>query len=131
VRCHLRPFSVEPTSEFVADSALEGDGFELLVPRQESPGFPTHPGWYARIRTGFQVAIKPACAASPRESLAFCFRPAGRRERAARRSAPLVPLLSSRHGVLGQKPLVKAGNTSTFPANPQAQTGQNEFAVLQ
>ena len=26
------------------DSSLEGDGFELPVPRQESPGFPTHSG---------------------------------------------------------------------------------------
>ena len=26
-----------------ADSLLEGDGFELLVPRHESPGFPKHP----------------------------------------------------------------------------------------
>src|SRR6516225_11522894 len=25
-------------------SPLEGDGLELLVPRQESPGFPKHPG---------------------------------------------------------------------------------------
>src|SRR5215831_16199530 len=27
-----------------ADSSLEGDGFELLVPQHESPGFPKHPG---------------------------------------------------------------------------------------
>jgi hypothetical protein len=27
-----------------ADSLLEGDGFELLVPRHESPRFPKHPG---------------------------------------------------------------------------------------
>ena len=26
------------------DSPLEGDGFELLVPRHESPRFPNHPG---------------------------------------------------------------------------------------
>ena len=25
-------------------SPLEGDGFELLVPRHESPRFPKHPG---------------------------------------------------------------------------------------
>jgi hypothetical protein len=29
---------------FALDSPLEGDGFELLVPRHESPGFPKHPG---------------------------------------------------------------------------------------
>jgi hypothetical protein len=29
---------------FVPDSPLEGDGFELLVPRHESPRFPKHPG---------------------------------------------------------------------------------------
>jgi hypothetical protein len=35
----------KPTPErFVADSPLEGDGFELLVPRHESPRFPKHPG---------------------------------------------------------------------------------------
>jgi len=30
-----------------ADSPLEGDGFELLVPRHESPRFPKHPGTIA------------------------------------------------------------------------------------
>jgi hypothetical protein len=30
--------------EFARDSALEGDGFELLVPRHKSPGFPQHSG---------------------------------------------------------------------------------------
>jgi hypothetical protein len=29
---------------FASDSPLEGDGFELLVPRHESPRFPKHPG---------------------------------------------------------------------------------------
>jgi len=29
---------------FAADSPVEGDGFELLVPRHESPRFPKHPG---------------------------------------------------------------------------------------
>ena len=29
---------------FAADSALEGDGFELLVPRHKSRGFPQHSG---------------------------------------------------------------------------------------
>ena len=33
--------------EFVPDSPLEGDGFELLVPRHESPRFPKHPGTIA------------------------------------------------------------------------------------
>jgi hypothetical protein len=33
--------------EFADDSPLEGDGFELLVPRHESPRFPKHP---ARLR---------------------------------------------------------------------------------
>src|SRR6516165_2395055 len=31
-------------TEFATDSPLEGDGFELLVPRHESRGFPKHPG---------------------------------------------------------------------------------------
>jgi hypothetical protein len=31
-------------SRFAPDSPLEGDGFELLVPRHESPRFPKHPG---------------------------------------------------------------------------------------
>jgi hypothetical protein len=39
-------FSV-PRSWFALDSPLEGDGFELLVPRQESPRFPKHPGTIA------------------------------------------------------------------------------------
>jgi len=30
--------------EFATDSPLEGDGFELLVPRHKSPRFPKHPG---------------------------------------------------------------------------------------
>jgi hypothetical protein len=30
--------------EFAADSPLEGDGFELLVPRHKSRGFPEHSG---------------------------------------------------------------------------------------
>ena len=30
--------------ESLCDSPLEGDGLELLVPRQKSPGFPKHPG---------------------------------------------------------------------------------------
>ena len=34
--------AVEFTAE--RDSPLEGDGFELLVPRHESPRFPKHPG---------------------------------------------------------------------------------------
>jgi hypothetical protein len=34
---------LEGDREF-ADSPLEGDGFELLVPRHESPRFPKHPG---------------------------------------------------------------------------------------
>jgi hypothetical protein len=29
---------------FAVDSLLEGDGFELLVPRHESPGFSAHRG---------------------------------------------------------------------------------------
>ena len=33
--------------------------------------------------------------------------------------------------MLGQKPLEKAGNTSTLPAHRQAQTGQKELAVVQ
>jgi len=32
---------------FAADSPLEGDGFELLVPQHESPRFPKHPGTIA------------------------------------------------------------------------------------
>jgi hypothetical protein len=32
---------------FAEDSPLEGDGFELLVPRHESPRFPKHPGTIA------------------------------------------------------------------------------------
>jgi hypothetical protein len=32
---------------FARDSPLEGDGFELLVPRHESPRFPKHPGTIA------------------------------------------------------------------------------------
>jgi hypothetical protein len=31
-------------SRFAPDSPLEGDGFEPLVPRHESPRFPKHPG---------------------------------------------------------------------------------------
>jgi len=30
--------------EFAPDSTLEGDGFELLVPRHKSRGFPQHSG---------------------------------------------------------------------------------------
>jgi len=30
--------------EFAPDSPLEGDGFELLVPRHKSRGFPQHSG---------------------------------------------------------------------------------------
>ena len=30
-------------NRWFADSALEGSGFELLVPRHESPRFPKHP----------------------------------------------------------------------------------------
>ena len=30
--------------EFAADSPLEGDGFELLVPRHKSRGYPQHSG---------------------------------------------------------------------------------------
>src|SRR6516162_6266590 len=30
--------------EFATDSTLEGDGFELLVPRHKSRGFPQHSG---------------------------------------------------------------------------------------
>ena len=30
--------------KFAVDSPLEGDGFELLVPRHESPGFSAHRG---------------------------------------------------------------------------------------
>jgi len=39
------PFAPSPTRnrKFV-DSPLEGDGFELLVPRHESPRFPKYPG---------------------------------------------------------------------------------------
>ena len=33
-----------PKIRFALDSPLEGDGFELLVPRHESPRFPKHPG---------------------------------------------------------------------------------------
>jgi hypothetical protein len=33
-----------PIVRFAIDSALEGDGFELLVPRHESPGFSAHGG---------------------------------------------------------------------------------------
>jgi hypothetical protein len=31
-------------NRFATDSPLEGDGLELLVPQQESPGFPKHSG---------------------------------------------------------------------------------------
>jgi hypothetical protein len=34
-------------AKFASDSPLEGDGFELLVPRHESPRFPKHPGTIA------------------------------------------------------------------------------------
>ena len=33
-----------PPEQFVGDSPLEGDGFELLVPRHKSRGFPQHSG---------------------------------------------------------------------------------------
>ena len=50
------------------DSPLEGDGFELLVPRYESPGFS---GALRLISLTFgplpRVGIKPACAALPQE----------------------------------------------------------------
>jgi hypothetical protein len=35
-----------------ADSPLEGDGFELLVPRHEIRGFPRHPGHRGWLYTG-------------------------------------------------------------------------------
>jgi hypothetical protein len=35
-------------SSFAPDSPLEGDGFELLVPRHESRGFPKHPEHFIR-----------------------------------------------------------------------------------
>jgi len=34
----------ELTAQFVRDSLLEGDGFELFVPRHESPRIPKHLG---------------------------------------------------------------------------------------
>ena len=47
---------------------MEGDGFELLVPRYESPGFS---GALRLITLTFgplpRVDIKPACAALPQE----------------------------------------------------------------
>src|SRR6516164_2679350 len=53
---------------FATDSPLEGDGFELLVPRYESPGFS---GALRLITLTFgplpRVDIKPACAALPQE----------------------------------------------------------------
>src|SRR6516165_8633967 len=36
-------YSAESRTEFADDSSLEGTGFELLVPRHESPRFPKHP----------------------------------------------------------------------------------------
>jgi hypothetical protein len=39
-RLHRSP----PPEQFVGDSPLEGDGFELLVPRHKSRGFPQHSG---------------------------------------------------------------------------------------
>jgi hypothetical protein len=33
-----------PKVRFAQDSPLEGDGFELLVPRHKSRGFPQHSG---------------------------------------------------------------------------------------
>jgi hypothetical protein len=39
---------LEGDREF-ADSPLEGDGFELLVPRHKSRGFPQHSGHYGGI----------------------------------------------------------------------------------
>ena len=39
--------SGRPKVRFAADSLLEADGFELLVPRHESPRFPKHPGTIA------------------------------------------------------------------------------------
>jgi hypothetical protein len=38
------PSRMQPRPAGLYDSPLEGDGFELLVPRHESPGFPKHPG---------------------------------------------------------------------------------------
>jgi transposase len=42
------------------DSPLEGDGFELLVPRHESPRFPKHPGMgadQARLRHSAEARL--------------------------------------------------------------------------
>jgi len=43
-----RPYPLAPVStkstRFAPDSPLEGDGFELLVPRHKSLGFPQHSG---------------------------------------------------------------------------------------
>ena len=43
LRFRARAGSILPV-RFVADSLLEGDGFELLVPRHKSRGFPQHSG---------------------------------------------------------------------------------------
>ena len=63
---------------FAVDSLLEGDGFELLVPRHESPRFPKHPGTIAAptVRTSATVRIS---ASRPR---AVAIRGAGSRDRA-------------------------------------------------
>ena len=42
--CTLEPPARRGGVESSHDSPLEGDGFELLVPRHESPRFPKHPG---------------------------------------------------------------------------------------
>ena len=39
-----RIYDLEEVVRFARDSPLEGDGFELLVPRHKSRGFPQHSG---------------------------------------------------------------------------------------
>lgn len=127
VRCHLRPFSVQPTSEFVADSALEGDGFELPVPRQESPGFPTHSGWYARIRTGFpgghQARLRRVATGVP----CFPFPTCGmKRAGCAPIGAPCSPSLEPRRGAWPET--VGEGRQHLNPACPPPGADRTERA---
>ena len=65
---------------FAHDSALEGDGFELLVPRHEIRGFPRHPGHRGlalRRRKRYDkvplipIEPRPACTRRPGRARSF------------------------------------------------------------
>ena len=48
-----------PKVRFAPDSPLEGDGFELVVPRHKSRGFPQHSGLIEGFETNSLKRKKP------------------------------------------------------------------------